>query len=267
MEASEVLVTGGTGVLGRRVVDRLRATGREVRVMSRGGGPGTVRGDLETGENLRPALRGVNTIVHCATNPFKSRQTDVGGTELLLHEAAGAGVSHVVFISIVGVDRNPHFPYYRVKLDAESVVERSPVPWTILRATQFHDLVLGAGRFLVHLPIVLPIPRGFRFQPMDVGEAADRLVELALSSPAGRVPDVGGPEVLTSAELARAYLRTVGLRKRLVELPLPGKAARAFRKGAQICPDRKYGTIRWEEFLREKFHRQRIDEQAGEELS
>ncbi len=102
---------------------------------------------------------------------------------------------------------------------------------------------------------------------MDVGEAADRLVELALSPPAGRVPDVGGPEVLTSAELASAYLRVAGCRKRLVELPLPGKAARAFREGAQICPDRAYGTIRWEEFLREKFHRQRIDELAGEELS
>jgi uncharacterized protein YbjT (DUF2867 family) len=264
MEASEGLVTGGTGALGRRVVDRLRATGREVRVMSRGGGPGTVRGDLATGENLRTALRGVDTIVHCATNPFKSRQTDVGGTELLLQEATGASVSHVVFISIVGVDRNPYFPYYRVKLDAENVVERSPVPWTILRATQFHDLVLGALRFVDRLPVVMPIPRGSRLQPMDAGEAANRLVELALSPPAGRVPDVGGPEVLTSAELARAYLRVAGRSKRLVELPLPGKAAHAFRQSAQICPDRAYGTIRWVEFLREKFYRQRIDELAGE---
>ena len=255
MDPKEILVTGGTGALGQRVVDRLQATGREVRVLSRSGRPGTVRGDLSTGENLEAAVRGADTIVHCATNPFKARQTDVGGTELLLQEAARAGVSHVVFISIVGVDRNPYYPYYRVKLDAEKVVERSPVPWTILRATQFHDLILGAIRLLDRLPVVLPIPRGFRLQPMDVGEAADRLAELSLSPPAARVPDVGGPEVLTSAELARAYLEVVGPRKRLVELPLPGKAARAFREGAQICPDRAYGRIRWEEFLHDTFQR------------
>ncbi|MCA1688303.1 MAG: NAD(P)H-binding protein [Actinobacteria bacterium] len=267
MDRREILVTGGRGSLGRRVVDRLRAAGREVRVLSRSGRPGTFRGDLSTGENLEAAVREVSTIVHCATDPFKMRQTDVGGTELLLQEAARAGVSHFVFISIVGVDRNPYFPYYRVKLDAEHVVERSTVPWTILRATQFHELLLGPVRFLDRMPVVLPIPRGFRLQPMDAGEAADRLAELSLSEPAGRVPDAGGPEVLTSAELARAYLEAAGRKKRLVELPLPGKAARAFREGAQVCPDRAYGRIRWEEFLREKFHRQRIDELAGEGLS
>lgn len=230
MDPKEILVTGGTGSLGRRVVDRLLATGREVRMLSRSGSPGTVRGDLSTGENLEPSVRGADTIVHCATNPFKARQTDVGGTELLLQEAERAGVSHVVFISIVGVDRNPYYPYYRVKLDAESVVERSPVPWIILRATQFHDLILGAIRILDRFPAVLPIPRGFRLQPMDVGEAANRLAELALSPPAGRIPDVGGPEVLTSAELARAYHEAAERKKRLVELPCPARRRAPFAR-------------------------------------
>jgi uncharacterized protein YbjT (DUF2867 family) len=128
-DASEILVTGG-----RRLVDRLRAADHDVRVLSRSGRPGTVRGDLSTGENLGEAVDGINTIVHCASNPYrKTRQTDVGGTERLLQSAERAGVSHIVFISIVGVDRNPYYPYYRVKLDAERVIERSPVPWTILR--------------------------------------------------------------------------------------------------------------------------------------
>ena len=264
MNKPEISVTGGTGTLGRRVVDRLRAAGREVRVLSRSGSPGTVRGDLARGENLGAVVRGADTIVHCASNPLKPRQTDVAGTELLLQEAARAGVSHVVIISIVGVDRNPYFPYYRVKLEAERVIERSPVPWTILRATQFHDLVLMALSFLDRLPVVMPIPRGFRLQPMDVGEAASRLVELALVGPAGRVPDAGGPEVLTSTELARSYLEASGRNKRLVGVPLPGKAARAVREGAQLCPDKRYGTVRWEEFLREKFGHQRISGPAGE---
>jgi uncharacterized protein YbjT (DUF2867 family) len=252
MGEPEILVTGGTGTLGRRVVDRLRAAELEVRVLSRSGRPGTVRGDLSTGENLEAAIRGIDTIIHCASNPVKLRRTDVAGTELLLQEAARAGVSHVVFISIVGVDRNPYFPYYRAKLDAEWVVERSPVPWTILRATQFHDLVLMALHLLDRMPVVMPIPRGFRLQPMDVGEAA------------GRVPDVGGPEVLTSTELARAYLEASGRSKRLVGVPLPGKAARAVRGGAQLCPDKRYGTVRWEEFLRENIQHQRISGPAGE---
>ncbi|MDQ3913110.1 MAG: NAD(P)H-binding protein [Actinomycetota bacterium] len=267
MSASEILVTGGTGTLGRRVVDRLRADGRQVRVLSRSGRPGTVRGDLSTGENLEAAVRGTDTIVHCASNSVKSRQTDVAGTELLLHEAARAYVAHFVFISIVGVDRNPYFPYYRVKLDTERVVERSPVPWTILRATQFHDLLLMALRFLDRPPAVMAIPRGFRFQPIEVGETAGRLAELALSEPAGRVPDVGGPEILTSAQLARAYLEATGREKRLVGVPLPGKAARAVRDGAQLCPEQRYGTIRWEEFLREKVQHQRIGGTTREGIS
>ena len=255
---NDILVSGGTGSLGRRVVEHLRGTGHDARVLSRSGRPGTVRGDLLTGAGLEEAVDGIRTIIHCASNPFrKTRRTDVGGTELLLQAAARAGVLHVVFISIVGVDRNPYYPYFRVKLDAERVIERSPVPWTILRATQFHDLVLRALRILDRLPAVMPIPRGLLFQPIDVGEAADRLVELALSPPAGRVPDVGGPEILTFAELARAYLEATGREKRIVELPLPGRAARAWREGAQLCPDQRYGKIRWEEFLSGEIQRQR----------
>jgi len=254
VSGSEILVTGGTGLLGRQVVDRLRAAGRDVRVLSRSGRAGTVRGDLLTGEGLERAVDGVDAIVHCASNPFrKMRQTEVGGTEHLLQAAARVGVSHVVYISIVGVDRNPYYPYFRAKLDAERVMEQSPVPWTILRATQFHDFVLRILQLLERLPAVMLIPRGFRLQPIDTGETADRLVELALSGPAGRAPDIGGPEVRIFAELADAYLKATGRQRRLVEIPLPGKTARAWREGAQLCPDRAYGRIRWEEFLRDRF--------------
>ena len=241
-------------MLGRQVVDRLRAAGYGARVLSRSGRPDTVRGDLSTGENLEAAVDGVKAFIHCASSPYrKTRQTDVDGTERLLRAAERAGVSHLVFISIVGVDRNPYYPYFRVKLDAERVIERSPVPWSILRATQFHDLVLRALRILDRLPILL-VPRGFVGKPIDTGEVADRLTELAFSSPAGLVPDVGGPEILTSGELARTYLEAVGRRKMLVEVPVPGRAARAWREGAQLCPEQAYGSIRWQEFLRETLH-------------
>lgn len=250
MSPLDVLVTGGRGALGSGVVDRLRAAGREVRVLSRSGKPGTVRGELSTGAGLDEAVWGVDAVVHCASNPFrKTRQTEVGGTERLFQAAARAGVSHLVYVSIVGVDRNPHYSYYRAKLEAERVVERSAVPWTILRATQFHDFVLKGLKTLEAGPVAA-VPKDFLFQPVDVGEVASRLAELALSEPAGRVPDLGGPEIKTATELARTYLEVAGPRKRILELPLPGKLAHAFREGAQTCPDGVRGRVAWEEFLR-----------------
>ena len=255
MSVSEILVTGGRGSLGRRVVERLRSAGagRDVRVLSRSGRPGTVRADLLTGEGLDEVVEGIDAIVHCASSPRKTRQTDVEGTERLLRAAGRAGISHFVFISIVGVDRNPYFPYYRMKLEVERVLEGSPVPWTILRATQFHEFVLRVVQLLDRIPVMMA-PRGFLLQPIDIGEVADRLVELALADPAGRVPDVGGPEVRTMAELASAYFEVVGQSRRVVEVPLPGKTARAIRGGAQLCPERRYGKIRWGEFLRQTVH-------------
>ncbi|HEX2739685.1 MAG TPA: NmrA family NAD(P)-binding protein [Rubrobacter sp.] len=254
MNAPRVLVTGGTGVLGQHVVERLGAAGLQSRVLSRSGKPGTIRGDLRTGEGLEVAVKDVNIIIHCATSPFrKARQVDVEGTGRLLAAATRAGVSHIVYISIVGIDRAPSYPYYRIKLETERVVESSPVPHTILRATQFYDLVFMAMRFLDRLP-VMPIPRGFLGQPIDAGEVAGHLV--ALSGPAGRVPDIGGPEVMTLADAARTYLQIKGRRRRIFEVPFPGKTARAFREGALVCPDRAYGKIRWEDFLRSQIETQ-----------
>lgn len=249
-DAAEVLVTGGTGMLGSRVVERLRAAGRGARVLSRSGGEGRVRGDLGTGEGLEEALRGVTTVIHCASSPLRrTREVDVEGTGRLLGEAGRAGVAHAVFISIVGVDRNPHYPYYRYKLETEKVFERSGVPWTILRATQFHEFTLGFIRRLIRGPVALA-PKGFLVQPVDVSEVAERLAALALSEPAGRVPDFGGPEIKTFAELSRLYLGAAGLRQRVLEVPVPGKMARAVRAGAQTCPGGTRGEITWEEFLR-----------------
>ncbi len=254
MNGAETLVTGGTGVLGNKLVQRLRSEGIHPRVLSRSNRPGTIQGDLTTGEGLEAAVDGVDTIVHCATSPIrKARQTDVEGTKRLLQAASRAGVSHVVYVSIVGIDRAQSYPYYRVKLDAERVVQGSPVPHTILRATQFYELVLMAARALARLPVV-PVPKGLIGQPIDSWEVADRMVDLILSEPAGRVPDVGGPEMRTVEDVMSAYLESVGSKKRLLTFPLPGKTARAFRGGALTCPNRRYGKVRWEEFLREETH-------------
>ncbi|MFF7450982.1 MULTISPECIES: NAD(P)H-binding protein [unclassified Streptomyces] len=242
-----ILVTGGTGTLGRLVAERLRADGHEVRVLSRHAQPYAV--DLrEGGGALDAAVEGVDTIVHCA-----SSQT--GGDEKaaahLIAAARRAGVGHLVYISIVGVDRVP-FPYYRAKLAVEKQIEASGLGWTVLRATQFHDLLVMMLQGLSKSPVV-PLPAGVCDQPIEVAEVADRLAELAASPPAGRVADLGGPEVRTFDSLARAYLKATGRRRGVVNLPLWGKAYRAFREGGHLTPERAVGKGTFEEYLARRF--------------
>jgi hypothetical protein len=124
----------------------------------------------------------------------------------------------------------------------------SGLAWTTLRATQFHDLLLLTVRQMARLPVV-PVPAGFRFQPVDPGEVAARLVELALGTPAGLVPDLGGPRTYGMAALVRSYLRASGRHRPVAPIWLPGKAARAFRAGANLTPDRAVGRRTWEDFL------------------
>jgi uncharacterized protein YbjT (DUF2867 family) len=120
-----------------------------------------------------------------------------------------------------------------------------------LRATQFHDLTLTTVRQLARLPVV-PVPAGWRFQPIDTGEVAARLVELALGAPAGPVPDMAGPRVYEMTELLHGYLRARGKHRPIVPVRLPGKAARAFRAGGNLSPERAVGRRTWEEFLAER---------------
>ena len=254
----EVLVTGGTGVVGQQAVSRLLAAGIGVRVLSRRAQPKmpaaarVVGGDLDTGEGLAAAVTGVDAILHCASatkTPFygRARRTDVEGTDRLAAAAREAGVSHLVYISIVGIDRIP-LGYYRAKRETEAVIEGSRLPFTILRTTQFHDLILDMLRQAARLPVLLA-PAGFRFQPVDAGEVADRLVALTRGSPQGRVPDMGGPEIHALSHLARVYLRHTGRRRLVVSPPLPGRVARAFRAGANLCPEHPDGQITWLDFL------------------
>jgi len=254
---SLILVTGGTGTLGRHVVPLLREAGRDVRVLSRraheaAGGVEYVTGDLLKDEGIEAAVAGAGVIVHCAGG----RKGDDAAARNLVRAASRAGTPHLVFISVVGADRIPvvsaadraMFGYFGLKLAAEQVVAGSGLPWTTLRATQFHDLSLTVAEQMAKLPVI-PVPAGVRFQPVDTGEVAGRLAELALGAPAGLVPDMAGPEVTSMAALLREYLRARGKRRLLVPVWLPGRAARAVRAGANLAPGRAVGRRTWAEFL------------------
>src|SRR5207253_11073496 len=195
------------------IVTQLSAAGYPVRGMSRRARPGDdwpgaewAQADLATGEGIEAAVEGAEIIVHCAG----SSKGDEEKTLNLARAASRVGARHLVYISVVGADRIPvvsrvdraMFGYFGSKLAAERAVADSGLPWTTLRATQFYDLCLTTARQMARLPVI-PVPAGFRFQPVDAGEVAARLVELALGTPAGLVLDMAGPRVYGMAELLR----------------------------------------------------------------
>ena len=254
-----VLVTGGTGNLGRLVVARLQSAGRDVRVLTRRpdakvDGVEIVRGDLAVGQGVTAAVKGVSTVVHCAGNATGDEVL----AEHLVRAATAAGVGHLVNISVVGADRVPvvsrldrlMFGYFASKLAAERMVSGSGLPYTTLRATQFHDLVLTTARAMAKLPVI-PVP-DVRFQPIDADEVAARLIEIALAEPAGLVPEMGGPRVYGMTDLLRGYLAATHRRRPLVTVRAPGRAGRALRAGANLAPDAAVGQRRWEDFLAER---------------
>ena len=254
-----ILVTGGTGTLGRLVISRLRDEGHAVRVLSRGvhvaEGTEFVSGDLTTGEGVDAAVEGVEVIVHCAG----SAKGDQVKAQHLVRAASAAGARHIVYISVVGADRIPMagaidramFGYFGSKFAAERVIAESGIPWTTLRATQFFDLTVLTAQAMAKLPVI-PVPSSFRFQPIDAAEVADRLVELAVGAPAGLVPAIAGPRAYDMAELVRSYLRVAGKRRGIIRVPVPGKAAAAISAGANLAPDRAVGRRTWEDFLAER---------------
>jgi uncharacterized protein YbjT (DUF2867 family) len=247
-----ILVTGGTGTLGGHVVPLLRASGHDVRILTRRPRPGTagveyVTGDLLEGEGVEAAVDGVETVLHLAGGP----KGDDVATRTLVRAASEAGVRHLVHISVVGADRVP-LAWMRTKLESERAVAGSGIPWTILRAAQFHDLALTMVEKMAKLP-VLPVPGGLRLQPVDSREVAARLAELTLGAPSGLIPDLTGPHVYDLAALARPYLRRSGRRRPMLPVRIPGKAGRAYRAGANLTLEgAETGKRTWEEFLMEK---------------
>jgi uncharacterized protein YbjT (DUF2867 family) len=254
-----VLVSGGTGVLGRQVVARLRESGHRARVLSRRPGTGDdwAQGDVATGAGLSEALYGIDAVVHAATaaaNLLRLRATDVLGTRRLLAMAREAGVRHAVYVSIVGME-GVDYPYYRYKLEAEAVVRENIVPWTILRATQFHSLMETFLSAFSKLPGLATVPSSWQFQPVDPGDVAARLVGVVAGEPAGVLPDFGGPEVRTLGSLAVPWLAARQSHKRLVNLQLPFKFSRQFAEGRLLCPDQKDGATTFEQYLEKRYPR------------
>jgi uncharacterized protein YbjT (DUF2867 family) len=247
-----IAVVGGTGTLGAPVVHALLERGAAVRVLSRKAtavpaGAEHRRVDLTTGDGLAAALAGAGAVVDAANSSKGAEETLVAGTRRLLEAGAAAGVGHHLAISIIGIDLVP-ISYYRTKLAQEEAVEEGPAPWTLLRATQFHQLLDGAfataARFGVR-------PTGAaKVQPIDPTIVAARLADAALAPPAGRLPDIAGPKVQTLSKLSRAWATARGVHRLPLRVPAWGKMGKGLAAGALTDPAAATPGEYFEEWLR-----------------
>ncbi len=258
-----ILITGGTGHLGRALVADLQPTGHTLRIASRKPAPlGTphqwAQLNLAKNEGLAAAVQDVDVIVHAASNAMQSNKTDVIGTQALLVAAKKAGVKHLVYTSIIGIERMQKYAYYRHKLAAEQAIEASGLPFTIVRAAQFHwlaDTLLKLLNPLGRLPVAFA-PKAWQMQPIDVRDVADYLQPYILDKPAGCAPDVAGPDVLTMDDMAHQWLAAQNRKKPVLPVRLPIGLEAGFRAGHNTSPDKAFGTRTWSAWLKETYQQQ-----------
>ena len=242
-----VLVTGASGTLGGAVLPCLAAAGYDVRPMSRRSRPGWWVADLASGAGLVEAVRGADAVVHLASGSGKDRDTDIEGTRRLV---AAAGIRHLLYVSIVGIERVP-ISYYRTKLAAEGLVRAGAVPWTILRATQFPQLVDRLLTVSSKLGVLVE-DRSLLVQPVHVEDVAGRIAELLAAGPSGDT-EFGGPQALRFEEVARQWQRARGSRRPVVPIRMPGRAGRELRAGALTTAAGPTGTHTWADYLAAKY--------------
>lgn len=242
-----IAVAGGTGTVGRHVVTAAAARGHDVRVLSRGNGH-----DLESGAGLAGALDGVVALIDVASvvtlSGRRAREFFTAVTGNLLRAEADAGVGHHVALSVVGID-GADAGHYAGKLAQERLVEAGPVPFTIQRATQFHEFAAQVAGQSTFGPLTV-IPAA-RIRPVAAREVGARLVELAEAGPAGgRVTDLTGPRDERLADLVRRMFAFDGMRRGVLEVRFPGQFGKALASGAaRGGDDALRGRIDFDEWL------------------
>ena len=245
----DVLITGATGTLGHRVVGEATEAGHKVRALSRKPRVGYTgvhwaQGDLLSGDGIDAALDGIDTVIHCAT---QGTRKDVVSAGNLIAAARRVGTANIIYVSIVGINRIP-LPYYKAKLRVEEALSASGLGHTIIRVTQFHDLIETIFSIQRFSPALIAI-KGVRFQPIDTRDVAAHLVSLIDEGAAGRVDDIGGPAVFDHDELGRMYLISRNSRRRVLSLPVPGGIVAALKSGANLVPANPIGTIGFAQHL------------------
>ncbi|MFJ6678750.1 SDR family oxidoreductase [Microbacterium sp. NPDC091382] len=242
----KIAVAGGTGTVGRLVVEQARAGGHEVAVLSRAVGV-----DLRDRASVERALAGAEAVVDASSVGTTSAATSTeffrAASGTLLAAAASAGVGHAVLLSIVGIDRNPN-GYYAGKLLQERLFQEGAVPWSILRATQFHEFA-GQVASQARLGPVQLAPRA-RVQPVAAADVARRLVDLAAANPQGRVADLAGPREERLDRMIRTWVHRDDSRRPVIAVSIPGPQMRGMREGLALPgPDATIAGPTFDEWL------------------
>jgi uncharacterized protein YbjT (DUF2867 family) len=236
----KIVVIGGSGFIGSKVVARLAEQGHEAVPASPRSGVNTI-----TGEGLATALAGASVVVDVSDAPSWEDQAVLAffetSTRNLLAAEAAAGVGHHVALSVVGSDRLTDSGYFRAKIAQETLIEASAIPHSIVRATQFFEFIpriadAATDGTRVRLPPAL-------FQPMAADDVARAVARVALESPVQGIVEVGGPEPFRLDELIRAYLRATGDSRTVVSDPQaryfginPGERALLPGDGVRLAP-------------------------------
>jgi nucleoside-diphosphate-sugar epimerase len=246
-----VLVTGGTGTLGKEIVKQLMSEGYDPLILSskNQAGKKIVQGDLITGSAIGEAVKNTDVIIHCASDPRNSAEVDIKGTSNLLNAIPGRQNPYLIYISICGVDRS-NYQYYQNKFDVERMIQVSGFPNLVIRITQFHDFVLH--RILlpnIKEDSVMEVPYGLRFQSIDVKDAARYIVNVVQDKPKTPVVTIGGPQILSIKEMAEVYLNNKEQKYAIRESAVENDFYNIFRSGINLVPEGKVGTITWDAFL------------------
>ncbi|KQU63723.1 nmra-like family protein [Bacillus sp. Leaf406] len=248
-----ILVTGSTGRLGSAVLNQLKERECCVLMTSRRKPPeysdrfDWVYSDMLSGEGLEEAARDIDVVIHTATSPMKkTKEIEVSGLTNFLSKLTH--IKHFIYPSIVGIEDIP-YNYYKHKHEAEEVLKHSNIPYTIVRATQFHSFV---DSLFLSKPFLKGyfIPGNIKFQTVDVGEFANHLIDLTEKGPQGRTGDFAGPKVMTLREMADLKIGMSNKPSRVYNVALPGKLYKSLLEGKNTNPTQNVGSVTFEDFLR-----------------
>ncbi|MGV8138567.1 MAG: SDR family oxidoreductase [Mangrovibacterium sp.] len=254
-EMINILLTGGTGQLGRVLLNEFDTQKLSVSVLTRGkalassSGIKVINADLTDPASLNSTLRrNYDVVIHCASNPHESDTVDVKGTENLLKAVGKGNVKNFVYISIVGVDKCT-YRYYQDKRRAEELVNRAGVPYTILRITQFHDFVLNRILNVGEGDDVITVPAGLKFQSIDLSDVSKKINQLLQGGPCNSILQIGGPEILETDYIVQEYQTIVKPTKKIQFTSNLNDFQKLFTTGINLCPDKKWGTVSWGDYL------------------
>lgn len=243
----KIVVIGGTGLIGSKLVKNLRERGHDVLAAAPNTGVNTI-----TREGLAEAMDGAQIVVDVANAPIWEDKAvleffETSGRNLLAAEAA-AGVRHHVALSIVGSERLPDNGYFRAKVAQENLIKASGIPYTILRATQFFEFVGGIAQSATVGEEVRLSPA--LFQPIASDDVAAALTDVALAPPVNGTLEVAGPEAIPLDEVVRRFLRATQDKRKVV----PDVHARYFGSvldDKSLTPGKnpRLGAIRFEDWI------------------